>query len=602
MQSTRWLSNVYAILLFCITIMVVHPALYADGEFQTEYVVDYELSTTGVARVTQHIRLINQISRLYAQEFSLTVAANDIRHVSVSDQNGSITPMVRSRGETTEIVVPFDEPAIGVGNATSFTISYETNSIATKNGRIWEIHIPGMKQTDDIAKYTVSYRVPKSFGDPLYQRPAPDVQGTWNLDTMKHGGITSAYGDQQYFQLHLNYFLENTQPFGTTKTITLPPETAFQTVSIDAINPPPDEVTIDHDGNWLAHYPLAGNSSLDIAVDLTIETHLQPNRSFAQKLTDAQLSQYTQAQPFWESDYAAIKQEALRLQTPRAMYQYVVEQLSYDYTQLSDTFERQGALNVFEKKDHALCMEFTDLFIALARSAGIPARMVQGYAYTTNAHLRPLSLVRDVLHAWPEYYDAEQKLWIPVDPTWGNTTGGIDYFSQLDFNHVAFAILGIDSTKPFPAGSFRKKDRDKDITITFLDSVPEIPDPQATVSFDFSVTNSAVHIVNTGSVAYDVASLSVTTDPSSTKLTIPQTPFLIPPYGEVAIPITLPLTMRYNKNARMQVTMNGTTYEHRIGDTTAQSFGQWTVRFWIAGFVLFILMAFRIKQQIHHHA
>ena len=57
-------------------------------------------------------------------------------------------------------------------------------------------------------------------------------------------------------------------------------------------------------------------------------------------------------------------------------------------------------------------MEFTDLFVAIARAAGIPARESVGYAYTTNSRLRPLSLVTDVLHAWPEYYDADKKIWV----------------------------------------------------------------------------------------------------------------------------------------------------------------------------------------------
>ena len=94
-------------------------------------------------------------------------------------------------------------------------------------------------------------------------------------------------------------------------------------------------------------------------------------------------------------------------------------------------------------------MEFTDLFITIARSAGIPAREVNGFAYTENPDIQPLSLVNDVLHAWPEYYDSEKGVWIPVDPTWGSTTGGVDYFSKLDLRHFTFVVHGKDSTKPY---------------------------------------------------------------------------------------------------------------------------------------------------------
>jgi len=54
---------------------------------------------------------------------------------------------------------------------------------------------------------------------------------------------------------------------------------------------------------------------------------------------------------------------------------------------------------------NAVCLEYTDLFVTLARAAGIPSRSIEGFAYTKNSRLRPLSLVDDVLHAWVQYYD-----------------------------------------------------------------------------------------------------------------------------------------------------------------------------------------------------
>jgi len=42
-----------------------------------------------------------------------------------------------------------------------------------------------------------------------------------------------------------------------------------------------------------------------------------------------------------------------------------------------------------------------------------------------------------------------------VDPTWGNTTGGVDYFNTFDFDHLAFVVKGISSTYPVPAGGYK---------------------------------------------------------------------------------------------------------------------------------------------------
>ena len=86
-------------------------------------------------------------------------------------------------------------------------------------------------------------------------------------------------------------------------------------------------------------------------------------------------------------------------------------------------------------------MEFTDLFIAIAREKGIYSREIQGYGFSLDQKLQPLSLSSDILHAWPEYYDTKTESWIAVDPTWENTSG-INYFSSFDLNHIVFVIHG----------------------------------------------------------------------------------------------------------------------------------------------------------------
>jgi tetratricopeptide (TPR) repeat protein len=53
------------------------------------------------------------------------------------------------------------------------------------------------------------------------------------------------------------------------------------------------------------------------------------------------------------------------------------------------------------------CSEFSDLFVAMARSLGLPARTVSGIAYTGNSFGG---------HAWVEVWAGK---WIELDPTWG---------------------------------------------------------------------------------------------------------------------------------------------------------------------------------------
>ncbi len=61
-----------------------------------------------------------------------------------------------------------------------------------------------------------------------------------------------------------------------------------------------------------------------------------------------------------------------------------------------------------------VCGEFTNLFIAMARSIGIPAKFISGYAYTND----PTFPENWNPHAWAEIYFPEHG-WIPFDVTYG---------------------------------------------------------------------------------------------------------------------------------------------------------------------------------------
>jgi len=183
---------------------------------------------------------------------------------------------------------------------------------------------------------------------------------------------------------------------------------------------------------------------------------------------------------YWQSDDGQIKLIASNLKTPEAIYDFVSRNLKYDTARVQPNAQRIGAVAALQSPDQAICMEFTDLFIALARAAGIPAREINGYAYTENPALQPLSLVNDVLHSWPEYYDKNKGAWIPIDPTWGATSGQ-DYFNKLDLRHFAFVIHGKIDTEPYSPGSYKLGvNPQKDVYVSFgtlpanQNSIPQI--------------------------------------------------------------------------------------------------------------------------------
>ena len=83
------------------------------------------------------------------------------------------------------------------------------------------------------------------------------------------------------------------------------------------------------------------------------------------------------------------------------------------------------------------CTEHTVLFIALARSVGIPARICAGIVFQRDAFY---------YHFWPEVYAGE---WIAMEPTLGQI--------QADANHIQLAgsTLESDSMLEFGEGVLR---------------------------------------------------------------------------------------------------------------------------------------------------
>lgn len=539
-----WQTLARVILSFFLIVGItlsIHPPVYATGEFQADYDVQYAISPTGKTIVTQQVTLTNKLPNYYPQEYSLILDSDKINNVIAYDDGGIITPAISVKEGKTHIGLKFNVKAIGLGKSLPFSLRYEHAGIASKNGSIWEIYVPGVLNDPDIGNYDVSLAVPPTFGPAAYLSP-PSANGkSWTKAQMIRGGIAGAYGTSQNFDLTLTYTLVNPGVGSVNQEIALPPSTAFQKVTLQSLTPSPVTVTSDDDGNWLAKYSLGPRQTVTVTAKVSVAIFLSARKDF--QTIPPKTSHYTEAAPYWQAEDETIQTLAVQNPTPRMIYDYVARTLDYDYEKVNAPTTRLGAVGALQTPTKAVCMEFTDLFIAIARAAGIPARRVVGYAYTNNPKLRPLSLISDVLHAWPEYYDAQQKLWIPIDPTWANTTGGVDYFTKLDFNHIVFAINGLDSSTPYPAGYYRTADASgRDISVEFA---PTAKDKGASVStvieFPGQVgagtrVSGAIVITNKGGEsAYNIA-VSAVSEPGNIKITevIPE----LLPYAVYRVPIT----------------------------------------------------------------
>lgn len=517
---------------------------FANSEFTTDYSVSYTISANSNTRVNFKVTLTNTSDQYYASSYKILVGFKDIKNLAASDPDGSIKPDVVENVKGEEIGLTFNKKVVGLGNKLIFNLSFDTNEVAQNFGKVWEINIPGLSNQNDFESFNVNVLYPSAFGKATFIKPfVPGAQSENSLNFTKNdlgsSGISIAFGEYQIYSFDLSYHLENRNLFPVTTEIALPPNTNYQDVLIDNLTPKPTNVKIDSDGNWLAQYNLYPSQKININAKGRAKVFLYPRADISPSLKS---SSYLKQEPYWQQT-DEIKILALKLKTPRNIYDYVVKNLSYDFSRVTEEKARLGAVGVLSNPSSAVCLEFTDLFVALSRAAGIPAREVDGFANTKNTQERPLSLVKDILHAWPEYYDSERKMWIMVDPTWGNTTGGVDYFNTIDFDHLAFVIKGENSSYPVPAGGYKlsKNDYSKDVNVSFGNDFTTIYSfgiktnfPKDILSFlPLSGNIRISNLGNTISKPQEIGVESYVLSPKKKTISISA----IPPFGFIDIPV-----------------------------------------------------------------
>jgi len=471
-------------------LIAVHPVYpnEPDAQFQTSFDVGYTIQPTGVSRVTMQGRLTNTSDHYYASSYTLTTGFTQIEHITAQDGSGPIKVTVDTDDNmTSRINLTFNQQVTGKGNTLAFSISFDTREVAEKAGNIWEIHIPGFANQAQFTSFRVQVDVPSSFGKASILKPSPReysaTRYVFTKSEMGESGIAMTFGDKQIYAYTLSYHLYNPGLIPSESTIALPADTAYQTVWLESIEPSPSRTYRDEDGNWLAVYALDPSQRMEVIAKGAVVLSLTPRSS---ALDPQRRQHYLKEQPYWEINDPSIQQLARELKTVDAIYRYVSDQLTYDFSRVTQDQTRLGAKNALRTPTSAVCLEFTDLFIALSRAAGIPAREINGYAHTENRMERPLSLVTDILHAWPEYYDDATQTWIMVDPTWQSTTKGIDYFTTFDFDHIAFVTKGMRSDYPIPAGGYKlSKNEGKDVHISFT-RMPQDEPPQLSITLSTS--------------------------------------------------------------------------------------------------------------------
>jgi transglutaminase-like putative cysteine protease len=144
------------------------------------------------------------------------------------------------------------------------------------------------------------------------------------------------------------------------------------------------------------------------------------------------LARFLQAEPLLESDAPEVRAEAEKAvagaPTPRLRAERLVRHVNA-ILEKKPTVSLPSALEVLKTRIGD-CNEHTALYVAMARSIGLPARVAVGLVHLRGAFY---------YHAWAEVWVEEGRgrgLWLPVDPT-------LNQF-PADATHVRLARGGLD--------------------------------------------------------------------------------------------------------------------------------------------------------------
>jgi len=177
-------------------------------------------------------------------------------------------------------------------------------------------------------------------------------------------------------------------------------------------------------------------------------------RSLQYGRADPDIPRYLQPEPFIESDAEEIRAETAKAvhgtRDPRLQAELLVRYVNA-LLEKKPTISLPSAREVLRTRIGD-CNEHTVLYVAMARAAGIPARIAVGLAYVNGAFY---------YHAWPEVYLAESVAsgyWLPVDPTFNQfpadgthlrlVRGGLDRQAAILplIGRIKMTVLDLDVT------------------------------------------------------------------------------------------------------------------------------------------------------------
>ncbi|MEM4029155.1 MAG: transglutaminase domain-containing protein [Thermofilaceae archaeon] len=289
-----------------------------------------------------------------------------------------------------------------------------------------QLEVPaGSSSWDVLFKFRVDQRLPSGYYRVFVKASLAGVEAGYEAAFLLLAPATLEN------RLELEYALEvSGAGFVKTLLLALPNDPTLEVIAGPIITPSPSSIVVDELGN---RYALFEDLKVERTLRITVTLFaLQRMRWVA---VDAALGaplppearRFLEPSPYIESNAPEIVSLAERLVSGATTYRealtrisdFVSTHLVYDES-ISElpNYRALGALWALHARKGA-CVQFARLYVALARAAGIPARVVEGF----DAKPPAVSGER-YAHAYVEVYVPGYG-WLPVEPQYPGSTLGL---------------------------------------------------------------------------------------------------------------------------------------------------------------------------------
>ncbi len=426
--------------------------------------------------------------------------------IKITNANGTNLNYSKQQTSSGNIIIKVKIPIrINYNQQYTINLSYKSYGLIIKSGALRDVYIPAFAENyvfeDSQTKETVTtnVKIPEEYGNINFTLPktSPKNQnGMWNISFNQ----TQLVGQTAWIQIGTtqNYSFKIVQEYTPSTTIPLTFNTyrlvlprdvesgpITQKIYYSNINLKPYAIEQDKDGNIIGVFRVPGIESGSIVIEgyasLTQNNSIDfKNSGIIDSIPKNIIEQSTSSAKYWESSSAQIQQVAQQLKGTETnvykilekTYKYVIDKIDYSDVKRFGLNERKGALATLQG-GAAVCMEYSDLFIALMRAQGVPARAAFGSGYSAIDYAT--SSENTINHQWAEVYIPEIDSWISVDTTWGDN--GPELIGG-DLNHFYSHVSTIDPETPNPAEvRYYGKDyayKERQMNVAAVESIPNL--------------------------------------------------------------------------------------------------------------------------------